>query len=198
MQENNFSATQSLRVIEGMIHQARNRFSEDGILYLLWGWVILFCSTGHFFLLHFGIGAHPEIIWMTTWAAFVYQIIYLSRKKKKVRVVTYTDEIRRYVWVSFAFMMMAMGFLLSKNNLWDKMYPAFLVLYGMPTFLSGVILRFTPLKAGGIACWLLSAAAGFVTLEYQLLVLGLAVILAWIIPGYLLRAKHKKQEPNIT
>jgi hypothetical protein len=68
-----------------------------------------------------------------------------------------------------------------------------LVMYGMPTFLSGVILRFKPLRIGGIACWLLAIAAMFTDYQYQLLLLALAVIAAWIIPGFILRAKFKKE-----
>ena len=41
MQEQEFSPQQSLNLIESMINKARNRFSENGHLYLLWGWVIL-------------------------------------------------------------------------------------------------------------------------------------------------------------
>ncbi len=33
----------------------------------------------------------------------------------------------------------------------------------------------------------------FVPYDYQLLMLPLAVIVAWIVPGYLLQAKHKKE-----
>ncbi len=192
MQEENFSATQSLRLIESMIGRARNRFSEDGVLYLLWGWVILFCSVGHFILMYFRLLENPEMIWSLTWLALIFQTIYLIKKKKRKRVVTYTEEINRYVWLAFLLMMIAVGFILGKNNQWDKMYPAFLVLYGMPTFLSGVILRFTPLKLGGGACWVLSIIATFITMQYQLLLLGLAVVVAWIVPGYLLRVKYKK------
>jgi hypothetical protein len=70
--------------------------------------------------------------------------------------------------------------------------PGFLALYGMPTVLSGVILRFRPLIIGGVCCWALSVGASFISFEYQLLFLGAAVIAAWIIPGYLLRSRFKK------
>jgi hypothetical protein len=68
-----------------------------------------------------------------------------------------------------------------------------LVLYGIPTFLSGVILKFKPLSTGGFICWFLAVAAMFIPYEYQLLLLALAVACAWIIPGYLLRSKFKKE-----
>jgi hypothetical protein len=45
MQQEEFSPQDSLHLIESMINKARNRFSENGHLYLLWGWVILVCSV---------------------------------------------------------------------------------------------------------------------------------------------------------
>jgi hypothetical protein len=73
------------------------------------------------------------------------------------------------------------------------MSPGFLALYGMPTFLSGVILRFRPLIIGGVFCWLLSLSAAYIAYEYQLLLLSAAMIVAWIIPGYAFRARYKKE-----
>jgi len=70
---------------------------------------------------------------------------------------------------------------------------AVLVLYGMPTFLSGIILKFRPLIWGGIGCWLLSLVSMFIPFEFYMLLLGAGVIIAWIIPGYLLQSKYKKQ-----
>jgi hypothetical protein len=63
----------------------------------------------------------------------------------------------------------------------------------MPTFLSGIILKFKPLVIGGISCWLLAVVSVFIPMEYQLLCIAAAVIFAWIIPGYLLKANFKRE-----
>jgi hypothetical protein len=85
------------------------------------------------------------------------------------------------------------SFIVSKTNNWEAMNPLLLMMYGMPTFLSGVIMRFTALKIGGIICWCLSIVAVLVAPVYVLLLLAVAVIAAWIVPGYLLRKKFKNQ-----
>jgi hypothetical protein len=74
--------------------------------------------------------------------------------------------------------------------------PLFLAIYGVPTFLSGIILRFKPLVWGGVSCWLLSVLSVIIPVEYHLLLVSAAMIVAWIVPGYLLRAKHKKSNPS--
>jgi hypothetical protein len=198
MQEENISGIEGLQVIQSMINKAKNQFSESGHLYLLWGWVVFVCSIAQFIMLHYFRYEYHYLVWLTTWLAFIYQFIYLSRQKKKTRVKTYTDDILSFVWITFVIMMFLFGVLYGRL-LGDEYYrfisPGFLALYGMPTFLSGIILRFRPLLLGGIFCWLLSITATFIRPDYQLLLLTLAVVVAWIIPGYILQARYKKSKP---
>jgi hypothetical protein len=193
MQSENFSPKDSLLLIDSMINQAKNRFTENGFLYLLWGWLILISAVGHFVLLKLQLFKHPEIIWMSCWVAIIFQIIFLVRKKKKEKVKTYSDGIVDNIWMCFGICMMVLSIIVSKNNLWMYMYPIILMLYGIPTFLSGVVMQFTPLKIGGISCWVLAVVATFFLPVYYLLLLAVAVLIAWIIPGYLLRKKFKNQ-----
>jgi hypothetical protein len=193
MDQGNFSAKESLLLIDSMINQAKNRFSENGFLYLLWGWVILFSSIGHFFLIKLQVFKHPEMIWISTWLTVIYQVIYLVQKRKHETVKTYSEHIIGYVWMVFGISMGIISFILSKTNNWNVINPLLLMMYGMPTFLSGTIMRFTALKVGGIICWGLSVVAVMVAPVYVLLLLAVAVIVAWIIPGYLLRKKFKNQ-----
>jgi len=191
--DNKFSPAESLAIIEGMINKAKNKFSDGSFLYLLWGWVIFGCSVGHFLMIRFNLCKEPEMIWLLTWVAVIFQIVYLVKQQKKEKVKTYTDEIINYVWICFGFSMMAVTFILGRSESWVMLYSIILMLYGMPTFLSGAIMKFTPLKIGGIICWVLSIISTFVSSLYVLLLLALAVVVAWIIPGYLLRAKYKSE-----
>lgn len=192
-QNENLSATDSLQLINNMINQAKNRFSENGFLYLLWGWLILFCSIAHFVFLKMGWFQHPEIIWASCWLAVIFQIVYLSKQKKKEKVKTYSENIINYIWVSFGICMMIIAIMMSKTNNWSLMNSIVLLLYGTPTFLSGIAMQFKPLVIGGIICWGLAILSVFILPIYVLLLLAVAVISAWIIPGYLLSAKYKLQ-----
>jgi hypothetical protein len=194
--EPDFSAEKSLAVIQTMINTARNQISESGHLYLLWGWVVFVCAIAQFVLLNYFNYEHHYNVWMLTWAAFIYQMIYLARKKRKEKVRTYADSLIGFVWLAFVVLMFLFGFLFGRemgHEYYRMISPGFLALYGMPTFLSGIILKFRPLIIGGIFCWLLSAAASFIPYEYQLLLLALAMVVAWIIPGYAFRSKYKKE-----
>ena len=193
MQEEKFSPKDSLQLIDNMINQAKNRFNQNGFLYLLWGWVILFCSIGHFILLQLNWFKHPEKIWNCWIPAVIFQIIYLSKKKKKETAKTYSEDIISYIWVSFGICMFVLSLILAKTNGWERMSSFLLMLYGVPTFLSGIAMQFKPLKFGGIICWVLAIVSTFLLPIYGLLLLGAAIIAAWIVPGYLLRNKYNKE-----
>jgi hypothetical protein len=193
MQES-LTEKQSLSIIEEMINKAKNEFSEDGSMYLLWGWVILFCSLGHF-ILDVVIGYNkPWYVWSVTWIVVVYMIVYIRIRDNKRKVKTYTDELLGYVWLAFVIMMILTFFLLQKfvPQFWLYNFMFVLLCYGMPTFLSGVILQFKPLIIGGILCWILAATAGFFDFRYHPLFVSGAVVCAWIIPGYILKARSVK------
>ncbi len=186
--------TESMQLISSMINKAQNRYSENGMLYLLWGWLILVCCLVQFTALYFFNNQNAYYIWYVTWLAPIYQIIYLRRFSKKRRVKTYTGEIMGFVWLVFVICIAMIVFTLIYLKAYSAINPAVLIMYGMPTFLSGIILKFKPLRIGGICCWALSILSVFADYEFQLLCIALAVILAWIIPGYLLRAKFKKEK----
>ncbi|HYC28697.1 MAG TPA: hypothetical protein VEB42_07770 [Chitinophagaceae bacterium] len=194
--EAEFSPEQSLEVIQTMINTARNKFSENGHLYLLWGWVVFTCSITQFVLMNYVKYEHHYMVWMLTWAAFIYQLFYLYRHKRREKVRTYADSLIGFVWMVFVVLMFLFGFMFGREtgeNYYRLIGPGFLALYGMPTFLSGVIIKFRPLVIGGVSCWILSIISTYVPHDYQLLLLALAMIIAWIIPGYAFRAKYKKE-----
>ncbi len=194
MEQQELSPRESLQLIESMISKAQNRFSENGHLYLLWGWVILFCSTASFIMIYF---FHTmdwlNVVWLLTLPTVIYQMIYLARNKKKQPVKTYTDEISNYVWIVFVIMGFLTGVVIGRSGHPELFNPFILILYGMPTFLSGVVLRFVPLRIGAVCCWALAIVTMFIPSEFSFLMLALAVITAWIVPGYLLRMRFQNQ-----
>jgi hypothetical protein len=188
-----FNEQTSLQLIESMINKAKNNFSESGTLYLIWGIVVFICSMVQFIAIHFYHNENVYYIWFITWLVVIYQVIFISRKKKKAKAKTYTDDIIKYVWLCFVASLFLFLFILQYQKAVHSLNPAVLVLYGMPTFLSGAILKFRPLLIGGICCWILALGSVFVRDHYQSLFICAAVVVAWIIPGYLLRLKFKNQ-----
>ena len=69
-------------------------------------------------------------------------------------------------------------------------YPLIMIVYGTMLFTIGGCLQFKPLIIGGIINWLLAIAAFFVAFDMQLLIIAVAVLSGYIIPGYLLSKRH--------
>lgn len=194
MSEDYFSEQDSLAIISSMINKARNQFTENGYLYLLWGWVILICSLSHFVLQQVLNIENFYLVWMLIGPTVLYQFIYLRRKIKRATVRTYTDEIIGYVWVVFIICAVLLVTLLS-SHLKSPDYATiiWLVMYGMPTFLSGAILKYRGLMIGAISCWVLAIATLFIPVQYHMLLLAVAIVCGWILPGYGIQQKFKKE-----
>ena len=193
--EEQFSPQESFAVIQNMIETAKNQFSENGHLYLLWGWVVFICSVSQFILLSVYHYQYHYMVWVLTWVVFIYQIFYLVKEKRRAKVRTYSGNIIGFIWMVFVILMFLFAYLFGQyfgDAYYKMMSPIFLALYGMPTFLSGIILKFKPLVVGGVGCWVLSIIALYIPYDYQLLLCSAAMVIAWIIPGYMMRAKYKK------
>src|SRR5690348_7975877 len=133
--EQDFSGEESLAIIQSMINKVRNRFSEDGHLYLLWGWVVLACSIAQFILMHYLHYEQGYYVWMACWLTFIYQFIYLSKKHRKRTVRTYTDDIIKYVWIVFLVNIMLTGIIsgaLLHNEYSRATNAIFLIFYAGP------------------------------------------------------------------
>jgi hypothetical protein len=192
-EEKIMTETESIQLIASMINKAKNNFSEKGLLYLIWGWVILFCCITNFVGTYFFSYDKIYFVWLIVYIVLIFQIFYLRKIRKARATKTYIGEINAFVWIVFSICMVLIIFICVAFKKYELIDPMLLVLYGMPTFLSGIILKFKPLIIGAVCCWVLAVISPFIDIEYQLLLIACAVIVAWIIPGYLLKQKFKKE-----
>lgn len=193
---NSLTPQESLQLIEGMINIAKNRFAENGHMYLVWGWAVFIFSIAQFVLLHFMHYPKHYMVWLAAPFISLYMIYYIRSKKKNQAVVTYADSLVGYVWLTFGVVIFLISWLIGivmGGGYFVYIAPLTLSLYGMPVFLSGIILKFRPLVWGGISCWVFCVASIFIpSFDYRFLFIPASMLTAWIIPGYLLRNRHKK------
>ncbi|MGZ5242280.1 MAG: hypothetical protein ACXWDO_03465 [Bacteroidia bacterium] len=177
---------QKLHLIYEMISNAKQEINENGFIFLMWGWLVFLSSMVHFIGLQLG---YPQaaIVWMLMIAGGIFTGIYYSRQSKKEKVKSYLDSFLTYLWIAFGAALFIVLFFQMRLGL--STFPMVMLIYGIGTFVTGGAIKFKPLIIGGIACWLLSAAAFFVNFEIQLLLLAASVMVSYIIPGYLLRRK---------
>jgi hypothetical protein len=180
------TAQQSLAIITEMINNAKGNVQQDSFYFLLWGWTIMLANIGMFVLTSLNV-AHPYAIWAITIPAWIISLYKGFKDGKKQRVSSHLDSISGYLWVVFGvciFTIVAFGYKLN-----FQLNPLILIISSIPTFLSGVIIRFKPLMYGGVAFWIGGIIGFLVPKEYQPLIGAFAILIGYLIPGYLLKTR---------
>lgn len=83
MEEKSLTEKESLELIARMINRAKNRFIENGFLYLLWGWVVLLCCLLQFVIVNILSYKKGYYVWFLTWLLIIYQPFTFESKKEK-------------------------------------------------------------------------------------------------------------------
>lgn len=181
------SGEESLKIITEMINRTKVNFSQSIFHLLLWGWLVLICSSSEFLLTRFTGFATPWYVWFLTIPGLFVSMIYGFVKGRKSKVYTYGDMINMWTWLGFVVTIIIL-FILMKNRM-DSIPPFILMLAGFPTFVSGFIIRFKPLILGGISMWILSLVAMFGGPDIAPFAVPVAMITGYLVPGYMLRNK---------
>ena len=191
MKEENFSPEQSLQLIQSMISKTKQDMSDNSIYFLVWGWITFIACTGQFVLKHIvKYDQHYQVWWLIV-VGIAFSIWYGIKEGKRQKVKTYVDESIKYLWMGMGISYFVLSIILTKVG-WDSaVFPFFIMMYGLGTFVSGSILQFRPLVIGGIIAWALAIGTVYVEYDYQMLFGAAAILVSYIIPAYMLRSRNK-------
>ncbi len=192
-----FDESQSIQVIREMIQVSQKKLNHDGILFILWGWTMFYVNIFGFIerkvVFKFQIQKALNFLGiMLGIFALGYSIYYILKHRKKVQ--TYIGISLRYVWISM-FVCMVLINLIQFNVLhkihFELQYPIFMVIIAFAIVSTGGILRHKLIIIGGVAFGLMALLSSYLTLPNQQLIGAIAWIIAFVIPGHILYAKHK-------
>ena len=189
-QTEDFSPQESLKIIQAMISKAKDSVADKSYYFLLWGWLVFAASLIQFVLkVIFKSELHP-----IGWTLMIVGAVlsgYYSRKEKKVRLVrSHVDDSIGYLWTAIGITQGVFILYFSIHGDWENCYTFFILLYSIGCFVTGRILKFKPLVWGAIANWMLAIVSTFASYDYNILILALAILVSYIIPGYMLRKEH--------
>ncbi|MEP7228836.1 MAG: hypothetical protein ABI691_01210 [Ginsengibacter sp.] len=192
MEDQPLTDKESLLLISSMISQAKNYYYESGLGALLWGFTNFICFVLAYLqetISWFKLPFNPFYLIFIT---FLLQFYFDRKEKKYKQTVTFKNEACKYVWLTFGISVLILTVAGGFADIGYVVLPLLLLLFGIPTFLTGCITKFTPFVIGGIACWIFCIIAFFYksNLTYLLVAAGAGV--AWIIPGFILRARFYK------
>jgi hypothetical protein len=211
MEDKKISYEESLQLINTMISKAKDAYHDTGRGAMLWGTVIAVCALVRLSEIQFGYKL-PFDINLLTLAAIVPQIFISIKEKKERKVKSYDDTFLDYIWLAFG---ICIFLLIHVVNLtfaaWEPVateyrqlaghasafkfsefvMPLFLILYGLPTFITGAACRFKPMFWGGIFCWVCSIIAVYSNYKVDLLLTAFSAIMAWFIPGLIMEKEYR-------
>lgn len=124
-------------------------------------------------------------VWFFVIPGVFVSMIYGFTKGRKASLHTYAEGI--YVWVWMAFLIASVVLFIVHSSQMESVSKYILLIAAMPTFISGIILKFKPLIWGGVSMWVLALTAHFGGETISSLAVPVAVITGYLIPGYILR-----------
>ena len=192
-QETQFSEQESLQLIHKMITAAQGNIRDNSWHFLLWGWLTFISALIFYVLLYvLNYGQLSGLIWIIMpFVGFTITWVHNLKMKTPKRIKTYVDDVMKYFGIAFGVSMFIVLFFSYK--LQDNTYPILMILYGICLFVWGGTLKSKPLIIGGIINWIIAIQSFFVIFQYQVLLIALAVLLGYIIPGYILKANYKNE-----
>jgi hypothetical protein len=187
-EEKKLTEAESLALITEMISKVKHSYIESGIGPLSWGILITFCSLVTYWQIRFQINLDFDI-WILSLLALIPQVFFWWRSNKEKKFSTHDDSMMNYVWATFAICIFLLSFY---NSHMPNTHSTslFLIMYGVPTFITGGIRKFRPMIIGGIVCWISSVLSYYTSDANNMLLMAVSSTSAWLIPGIILRRKY--------
>jgi hypothetical protein len=190
-----FTPEESLDLINKHISNFKLNYKVSGNIFLLWGWLLTLASFSNFIILKILDSKEAYdlmgILSISNWAAFAligFLILFFMERKtnKSKKVYSYLEGYIKNLWIVAAASFFIGTFLCVKLGINPP--PIMLLIAGIATTTSGLLIKFKPVIIGGLAFFIFSIASTYVSNEYLALFVGLAIICGYLIPGYFLKS----------
>ena len=194
MEERNITEKESLHLIQQMIQVAKEEHRENGDGWLIWGWLLFLASISSAILAYVEIRGYIAWIWIGILViGLVIYLVFHVLTRRDERVKTYVQELLDRIGAGFfisLFAIVAAGFILNSSYSFGYYY----ILYAFWMFIHGSAIRFRPLIIGAYVNWLAAIAIFLLhDLAQIMAVSAIAVLIGYLIPGYMLRAEYRKK-----
>ncbi|MEO6582948.1 MAG: hypothetical protein ABIO05_01415 [Ferruginibacter sp.] len=190
-----FDPEESLALIRSMIETTRASIKDSSHYFLLWGWATMIGCIVQFVLKNVVHYEHHYYAWFITPFALMIQFIFIANDRKTENIKTYIGQANGYLWLAIGFSFLVLAFIFSRIG-WQYSFPFYILFYGLGTSVSGAFLQFKPMVIGGASCFVFAAVAAYIPYDLQILLTAFAILVSYIIPGYLLRLRHRHTKQN--
>jgi len=183
---------QSLEIIQQMINQAKTNITDNGLGWLLWGSMIIFASVSTFVFIQ--TGAKDIFLGWNIFGIFtIVMLSYDMFKPKRKTVRTYISDLLRLVDIGFIACIFTIIFSINVAVDPNSGFGFFLMIFAFLMLIKGGAVKSRSLMIGAAVNWA-GAIAMFLNkdFKYDMLIMAAAVLIGYIVPGFLLWQQHRR------
>lgn len=198
MEEKQLSERESLLIIQQMIQTAKREQKDDGVGWIIWGWLLFTASILTWLNLQYRW--YSDFLFWNLFggiAALVmlYEVIRDVFFRRKARVKTYTGDLFRKLNAGFFIFLVMIIISMNVGVPPVKGFSLLLGLYGFWILIYGAALDFRPSILGAYFTWGFGFAGLFLEndqFDITMLLHAAAVLLGYIIPGHIANKEFKR------
>ena len=182
----------SLEIIQQMINQAKTNITDNGLGWLLWGSMIIFASVSTFVFIQ--TGAKDIFLGWNIFGIFtIVMLSYDMFKPKRKTVRTYISDLLRLVDIGFIACIFTIIFSINVAVDPNSGFGFFLMIFAFLMLIKGGAVKSRSLMIGAAVNWA-GAIAMFLNkdFKYDMLIMAAAVLIGYIVPGFLLWQQYRR------
>ena len=196
MEEQKLTEQESLLIIQQMIQEAKQEQKDNGMGWIIWGWLLFAASvltflnlnmqwfSNYFFWNAFGIASLLLLL---------FSVIRFFFFKKTGKVKTYTSELFSKLNIGFFISLMLIIVSINRGVNPVQGFSLLLGLYGFWILIYGTALHFRPSVIGAYITWACALTGLFVdTFDLTMILHAVAVLCGYIIPGHMAKMEFDK------
>lgn len=195
MDEKSLTPEESFTIINKAISNFKMNYREGSKSFLLFGWIFFLASISNFIIIKIllsketyqSVGLYSLGNWLVfAIIGFIFMFFMIRKENRDKKVYSYLDGYIKNLWTVAAASFFIATLLCIKLEINPP--PIMLLIAGIATTTTGLLIKFKPVIIGGMAFYIFSIASTFVTNEYIALIVAAAIICGYLIPGYLLKS----------
>jgi uncharacterized membrane protein YesL len=193
MKQTTLTPEESLLLISKTIEETKNRFKDNGHIFIFWGCLMLIVIGSQYLLSLLELYRYMMIpVYLYPLGAIYTAFYFWKEYKRKNAPKTLIGVILGSLGWAVGMNLMTMGFLFY-DELGDAMAPVFIILLALMIIVAGSSIRFRPLIIGGVIMNLIGLCSFFLDRDYHGFSMMLGAVVAFLIPGILLNNARRKE-----
>lgn len=174
-----------MALIADVINGTKVSLKRNSFIFLLWGWLITIASLAFFALKHYTATPLYFLPFPVLAGTGIVITVWHYIRNTTAHTQTYAEYFLSKLWLVLGLCFLLIVFMNVSQGRPPFTYT--MLIAGIGTVVTGLVLHFYPLIAGGIILLLSSLASVYIDPENMVLLQAAAMTCGYLIPGYCLK-----------